>query len=601
MKLRSNKKTGDETSDSSSSDSDSSSDDEAADPTFDPESDEFLKELKAACAAEEAAGDPAPVVADTKDEPPAEPVDEPEEDEAVDDGEDAEAADEDDGVEEECDCCDDDDDDDEEADADDDAESGEESDDDDEEGAEESDDDDADAAEESDDDDVDASEYKRIKSRGGGRRNSPVVLVIGGNGGGNGNGRNKRKRSGKNSCDFSDSFTEKEEEYWKTLNENDQKNMLTLYTEVKKSNVLGDVPIRFRMLTSEIDMPTKNILLSKIEQFNNMNDSSSEYFKLRNWLTAIARLPLGKIHPLPVQPSDPPEKCAAFLQETREKLDKTVYGHFEAKDQIMRILAQWISNPSSRGNCIGIHGPPGIAKTVLVKDGICKALELPFGFIALGGASDASFLEGHNFTYEGSTYGKISEVLMKTQCMNPVIFFDELDKVSSTHRGDEIIGTLTHLTDSSQNEKYNDRYFAEIDLNLSKSLIIFSYNDESRINPILKDRMISIHVKGYNPQEKQKIALEYLLPQIFREYKLTETDIVFRPEIIDMVINRVKEEEGVRNLKRGLDAIVSWINMFKYMQQDEIAIEFPFIVKEEHVKKFLKQKESNPSLSMMYL
>jgi ATP-dependent Lon protease len=260
----------------------------------------------------------------------------------------------------------------------------------------------------------------------------------------------------------------------------------------------------------------------------------------------------------------------------------------------MRVLAQWISNPDARGNCIGIQGPMGCGKTNLCKEGLCKALNLPFGFISLGGASDASFLEGHGFTYEGSTYGKIAEILMKTKCMNPILFFDELDKVSHGYRGDEIIGILTHLTDSSQNERFNDRYFGEIDLNLSKALFIFSYNDESLINPILKDRMITIRVNGYTTSDKICIARDYLIPELLKDYKRNVEDIVFNDDIIEKIIHKVTKEEGVRNLKRGIESIISWLNMHTYLpiqktDSDEKLYTYPITITDEHIANYIKE------------
>ena len=62
--------------------------------------------------------------------------------------------------------------------------------------------------------------------------------------------------------------------------------------------------------------------------------------------------------------------------------------------------------------------------------------------------------------------------------MNPVIYFDELDKISDTPKGEEITGILTHLTDTTQNSCFHDKYFANMDFDLSKALFIFSYNDE---------------------------------------------------------------------------------------------------------------------------
>ena len=56
----------------------------------------------------------------------------------------------------------------------------------------------------------------------------------------------------------------------------------------------------------------------------------------------------------------------------------------------------------------------------------------------------------------------VSHTPMK--CMNPVIYFDELDKVSDTHKGEEIIHLLTHLTDPSQNSLFQDNYFPGIQL-----------------------------------------------------------------------------------------------------------------------------------------
>lgn len=399
--------------------------------------------------------------------------------------------------------------------------------------------------------------------------------------------------------EFVRTFTKDEKLYWKNLSEQEKENYIHLNKVVKATDIAGTTPMRFKFLNSDIDLPSKALILAKLDQFQSMHEGSGDYFKLRNWLQSASRLPLGKYHPLPVQPTDDTCKIAGFLQHVRKTLDDTVFGHTETKEQIMRIMAQWVSNPDARGHCIGIQGPPGIAKTRLVKEGICKALNLPFGFVALGGASDGAFLEGHGFTYEGSIYGKIAEILMKTQCMNPVFFFDELDKVSSTRRGEEIIGILTHLTDSTQNERFQDRYFGDIDMNLSKSLIIFSYNDESLINPILKDRMVTIHVKGYNTKEKVTIAQDYLLPEILQQYRLTTNDITISDELIADIISRVTEEEGVRNLKRGLESIVSCINMHRYIPTDDGLVQLPIVVTEEVVKKYLKRKESDFMNSMI--
>jgi len=420
--------------------------------------------------------------------------------------------------------------------------------------------------------------------------------------------KNKRKRNGEGNStneEIVSSFTDDELEYWNTIDETKKEDFLQSIKKIKEFSLSEIIPLRFKVLHSDLELASKRLILSRLDQFQKMHSEMGEYHKLHNWLNAFSRLPINKYVNISNESnlSLSIDKSVNYLQNVKRILDETVYGHVEAKNQIVRILAQWISNPDSKGHCIGIQGPMGTAKTSFVKDGLSKALGIPFGFIPLGGASDSSFLEGHSFTYEGSMYGKIAEVLMKTQCMNPILFFDELDKVSSSHRGDEIIGVLTHLTDSSQNERFNDRYFGELDLNLSKALIIFSYNDESLINPILKDRMITIRVKGYTTSDKLVIASDYLLPKILKDYNFTEKEIIFNKDIIENIIQKVSPEEGVRNLKRGLESIVSWINMHKYIPPEKFTLSFPLEVTEKHIQMFLKpfNKDEDFPAHHMYL
>ena len=140
-------------------------------------------------------------------------------------------------------------------------------------------------------------------------------------------------------------------------------------------------------------------------------------------------------------------------------------------------MAQQIRNPSCQGGVIALYGPPGTGKTELIKKGIAKAMDKPFIFISLGGAQDSSYLDGHSFTYEGSIYGRIAQALIDAKCMNPIIYFDELDKVSNTDKGQEIINVLIHLTDYTQNSHFMDDYMDGIVVDLSRATFIFSFNE----------------------------------------------------------------------------------------------------------------------------
>jgi ATP-dependent Lon protease len=292
-------------------------------------------------------------------------------------------------------------------------------------------------------------------------------------------------------------------------------------------------PYRLALLDAKMPAKFKAIAMQKLNVLRGMDPGDNEYYKIKNWVDTFMRIPFGTYKNLTVKMDDGLDACHEFMETAKSTLDECVFGLNDAKIQIMQMVGQWISNPSAMGTAIAIKGPMGTGKTTLVKEGISKILGREFAFIALGGTGDASFLEGHSYTYEGSTWGKIVQILIESKCMNPVIYFDELDKISDTPRGEEIVGILTHLTDTSQNSQFHDKYFAELDFDLSKCLFIFSYNDESKVNPILRDRMYRIQTKGYDAKEKVTISRNYLLPKIREQVNFTEEDVIIPNETLE--------------------------------------------------------------------
>jgi ATP-dependent Lon protease len=255
-----------------------------------------------------------------------------------------------------------------------------------------------------------------------------------------------------------------------------------------------------------------------------------------------------------------------YLNNVQKTLDDSVYGHKEAKKQLERIVAQWI-NGDMNGVVLGIQGPPGTGKTTLCKKGLSHCLKdengkpRPFAFLPLGGSSDGSTLEGHSYTYVGSTWGRIVDILIETKCMNPIIYIDELDKVSNTERGREIIGILTHLTDSSQNKEFCDKYFSGIKFDLSKALIVFSYNDSSLIDRILRDRILEIRTKPLTKTEKVEIVSSYLMPEITKNVGYNTQDIRIKKDSIEYLVDNYTYEGGVRKLKEKLLEIIRELNL----------------------------------------
>lgn len=278
-------------------------------------------------------------------------------------------------------------------------------------------------------------------------------------------------------------------------------------------------------------------------------------------------------------------------------LDNAVHGHKEAKRNIERIIGQWMSG-NQTGYCFGFEGPPGVGKTSLAKKGLAKCLTdeknepRPFGFIAIGGSSNGSLLNGHNYTYVGSTWGRIVDILIESKCMNPIIFIDELDKVSKTEHGKEIIGILTHLVDPTQNESFQDKYFSGIKIDLSKALFIFSYNDVNAIDKILLDRIHRIRFQNLTLEEKITITYDYILPEIYDKLNL-HNSIVFTEDIIKYIIQNYTYESGVRKLKEILFEIIGEVNLEILKNDDFNCNKTMYITKEDIKNKYLKDRFKN--------
>jgi ATP-dependent Lon protease len=427
--------------------------------------------------------------------------------------------------------------------------------------------------------------------------------------------KDARKKNTKNYHQLvtSDRKKTNEMDYFKKKLSN--KEQLQVMKDLKEinSHINIEKPYRLSLLESKIPANFKAIALQKLNVLRSMEPGDSEYHKIKTWVDTFMKIPFGVHKALSIKMDDGIDKCNEFMNNAKQTLDNCVYGLDDAKMQIMQMIGQWVVNPSALGTAIAIKGPPGTGKTSLIKEGISKILGREFAFIALGGAGDSSFLEGHSYTYEGSSWGKILQILIDSKCMNPVIYFDELDKISDTPRGEEIVGILTHLTDTSQNSQYHDKYFSEIDFDLSKCLFIFSYNDENKVNPILKDRMYRIQTKGYDAKEKIIIARKYLLPKIREQVCFTEEEVIIPDDTIQYIVGNVSltnNEPGVRNLKRCLEIIHTKLNLFRLVKSDtnlfskemDLKVEFPFTVTRKHIDIFIKNEENqNQSLIAMYV
>ena len=288
-------------------------------------------------------------------------------------------------------------------------------------------------------------------------------------------------------------------------------------------------------------------------------------------------------------------KIHNYMKNVKSTLDEAVYGHDNAKKQIERIIGQWI-NGKQDGYCFGFEGPAGVGKTTLAKKGLANCLKdengipRPFAMIQMGGDSNGSSLHGHNYTYVGSTYGSIVQILIDKKCMNPIIFIDEIDKISKTEHGKEIVGILTHLLDPAQNDCFQDKYFSGIDLDLSKALFILSYNDVEAIDKIMLDRVHRIKFKSLTLDEKLVISNTHILPEVYDKMGLQEV-IYFSSDVLKFIIDEYTLESGVRKLKEILFEIVGEINL-EILKNFNTTYEIPINITIQDIKtKYFKDKQ----------
>jgi hypothetical protein len=409
-----------------------------------------------------------------------------------------------------------------------------------------------------------------------------------------------RRKSSTNDMDY----------FKKHLTIQQQRALIDEMNEVVKVTAI-EKPYKLTLLESDIPRDMKAVALRKVGMLQYMEPGCGEYCKLKNWVDAFMQIPFNKNKNLPITIADGVDKCHEFMTAAKTRLDAAVYGLNDAKMQIMQMVGQWIANPDAIGTAVAIHGPPGTGKTSLVKEGISKILGRDFAFIALGGATDSSFLEGHSYTYEGSVWGKIVDFLIRCKSSNPVIYFDELDKISETSKGEEIVGILTHLTDTSQNSQFHDKYFSEVAFDLSKCLFIFSYNDESRVNPVLLDRMYKIRTTGYSTKDKTFIAQHHLIPRIRAEVAFAEGDIIIPDSVVEYIVdNHTLKEAGVRNLKRCLETVYTKLNLHRLMRpgtqlfdnkETSLEVSFPYTVSREVMDKLIKKNDSDRPNMNLYL
>jgi Lon-like ATP-dependent protease len=361
----------------------------------------------------------------------------------------------------------------------------------------------------------------------------------------------------------------------KKLNELDEKKS-NLEKSIKKRLVHED-NIKQKILDLDTSIENKTSIMKQFLNIKKLDINSTEYYKNQLYIDQALIIPWNKYYNIRKQigsSSSSINSISQFLQNhtliksfidnIKSEFDKSIYGMENIKNEIINYICKFITNPHSQKNNIALYGSAGVCKTKFIKV-LAKALNIPCKIISLGGMKDSSYLLGHSQTYQDSKCGIIVQSIIESQIMNPILYFDELDKISNGELGQDIYSVLSNITDSTINTNFKDRYFSNLLIDLSKVFYIFTFNDISKINKVLLDRLNVIYVENPTKKEKLIILKNYCLKELLENIGIIN-DISFEDRCYQMIIDYTDKQidtrisSGIRESTRILEKILLEIN-----------------------------------------
>lgn len=348
-------------------------------------------------------------------------------------------------------------------------------------------------------------------------------------------------------------------------------------TKKQKSNEDSEDALIFKKIHREENLKKKILELDTsidnkgviIRHYNNMKQldvNSSEYYKNQVFVDLSVSYPWNKFFDINdvIKNDIHKNSIRAFLLYLKSAFDKHIYGMDNVKNEIINIVCKFITNPHSNRNNIALCGPAGVGKNKFIKV-LSDVLGLPMKVISLGGVKDTSFFLGHGYVYVESGPGKIIQNIIDSKISNPIIYFDELDKVSKSEGGKDIYSFLTYLTDSTQNMEFSDHYFYGMKFDLSKVFYIFTFNDIDCIDRILLDRLNIIYVQSPSTNDIINIMENYSTNEIINNIGI-KCNVKIDKECFPIILNYFKNiidfsvSSGIREYYRVLEKILLEIN-----------------------------------------
>ena len=322
--------------------------------------------------------------------------------------------------------------------------------------------------------------------------------------------------------------------------------------------------IKERILNLETSDSNKMIIFKHYNNMKRTDSSSTEYYKNQLFVDLCLSYPWNKYFDINTKIAKSDHSIVSFLNHIKARLDVSIHGMDNVKNEILNVICKLITNPSSNRNNIALYGPAGVGKSRFIQV-LSEVLELPMKTISLGGIKDSSFFLGHGYVYVESGPGKILQNVIDSKISNPIMYFDELDKVSETEHGKDIFSFLCYLTDPTQNHSFSDHYFYGMHFDLSKVFYVFTFNDINKIDKILLDRLNIIKVDCPSDNEIVEIVQSHCIPEITKNVGI-QKPLLFDKQNIKFIINFCKDfidkavTSGIREYYRIIEKVVMEIN-----------------------------------------
>ncbi|MDO5852318.1 MAG: endopeptidase La, partial [Methanobacteriaceae archaeon] len=299
----------------------------------------------------------------------------------------------------------------------------------------------------------------------------------------------------------------------------------------------------YRSKIEKLDLPeeVEKAALEEVQKLETQGQNNQEENIIRNYLDTIIKLPWKKETPQSID-----------INKARETLDKHHYGLEKVKERIIEHLAVMKIKENKQGSILLLAGPPGTGKTSIGKS-IAEALDRPYVRTSLGGVTDEAELLGHRRTYLGALPGRIINNMKKAGKTNPIFVLDEIDKLTTTHKGNPT-STLLEILDPEQNNSFSDHYL-ELPYDLSDIFFIATANTLENIPLPLRDRLEIINIESYTTNEKELIAEKHLITEVLEEHGLKKDQLIIEHDAITEIIEKYTREAGVRELKQQLSKI----------------------------------------------